>query len=270
MTPRRRHPPLSQHFLHDRRIAAHIADLVRAPPGARVLEIGPGEGALTEHLIERGWRVMAVELDHGLFQRLAERWRDRPDVEIAHGDALVLTLPKGSGPWWVVGNLPYAITSPLVFHLLDQVGRGPIAEMVFMVQKEVAARLTARPGTKTYGALTVGVTLVADVETVLEVGPGSFRPPPRVRSAVVRLTPHRRWPLSARRRARLRAMVQALFGQRRKQLQKSLRTLEPWKLGPRTVQEVMTRAAIDPSRRPETLAVEDWIRLDAALARVKG
>jgi 16S rRNA (adenine1518-N6/adenine1519-N6)-dimethyltransferase len=266
VTARRTRPTLSQHFLHDRRIAARIVAEIRAPAGARVLEIGPGQGALTEHLIERGWHVTAIELDAGLAERLAERWGDREDVQIERSDALDFTLPPGSGPWWIVGNLPYAITSPLVFHLLDQVDRAPIAEMVFMVQKEVAARLAAGPGTKSYGALTVGVTLVADVESVLEIGPGSFRPPPRVRSTVVRLTPHHRWQLSPERRARLRTLVQAFFGQRRKQLQKSLRTLDPWRLGPRAVAEVAEQAAIDPRRRAETLAVEEWIRLDSALA----
>ena len=266
MTPPRRRPPLSQHFLHDDRVAARIAGALSAPPGARVLEIGPGEGALTKHLLGRGWRVTAIELDRGLVERLIERWGELDDLEVVHGDALAHSLPPGSGSWWVIGNLPYSITSPLLFHLLGELGRAPIAEMVFMVQKEVADRLTARPGTKAYGSLTVGVGLVTDVEVLFEIGPGSFRPPPRVRSSIVRLVPHGRWRLDAARRARLETLVQGLFGQRRKQLQKGLRTLTPWRLDAAAVARVGASAELDLSRRPETLSVEEWLRLDAALA----
>lgn len=230
-----------------------------------MLEIGPGEGALTERLLERGWRVTAVELDRALAARLVRRWHEQPALEVVAGDALTFRPPARSGPWWVAGNLPYAITSPLLFGLLDQIDEAPLVEMVFMVQKEVADRLAARPGTKAYGALTVGVGLRADVERVFEVGPGSFRPPPRVRSAVVRLTPHARWPLDAARRSRLRVLVQRLFGQRRKQIQKSLRTLEPWRLDSAEVEVAATRAGLDLSRRPESLAVAEWLRLDDAL-----
>jgi 16S rRNA (adenine1518-N6/adenine1519-N6)-dimethyltransferase len=235
-----------------------------APPGARVLEIGPGEGALTRHLIGRGWRVTAVELDRELASRLEERWGG--EVAIVRGDALAFALPPGSGPWWVIGNLPYAITSPLLFHLLGQAGPAPVAELVFMVQKEVAERLAARPGTRTYGALTVGVALAADVEVLFEIGPGSFRPPPRVRSSVVRLVPHDRWGLGPERRARVERLVRGLFAQRRKQLQKGLRTIAPWKLDGAAVARVGAAAGMDLERRPETLSVGEWLRLDAALA----
>jgi 16S rRNA (adenine1518-N6/adenine1519-N6)-dimethyltransferase len=265
VTPPGRRPPLSQHFLHDARAAARIAGALRAPPGARVLEIGPGEGALTRHLLDRGWRVTAVELDHGLAGMLAERWGDRDGFEVVQGDALAFSLPPGSGPWWIIGNLPYAITTPLLFRLLAEIRRAPIAEMVFMVQKEVADRLAAHPGTKAYGSLTVGVALVADVEVLFDIGPGSFRPPPRVRSSVFRLVPHRRWPLEEARRARLQVLAQRLFGQRRKQLQKALRTLEPWRLDAATAARVGARAGIDLSRRPETLTAPEWLALDAAL-----
>ncbi len=263
-----RTPPLSQHFLHDDRIAARIVAALRAPEGARVLEIGPGEGALTRHLVGRGWRVTAVELDRTLAARLEEQWGG--ELEIVRGDALAFAPAPDSGPWWVIGNLPYAITSPLLFHLLAQVPAGAIAEMVFMVQKEVADRLGAAPGSKTYGALTVGVRLAADVEVLFDIGPGSFRPPPRVRSSVVRLVPHDRWELDSARRARVERLVRGLFGQRRKQLQKGLRTLAPWRLDAAAVARVEERAEMDLARRPETLSVEEWLRLEAALAGEKG
>lgn len=260
-------PPLSQHFLHDARIAARIADALEAPPGARVLEIGPGRGALTRHLVGRGWSVTAVELDRRLADRLEQELGAREDLTVVQGDALEVPLPRGSGPWWVIGNLPYAITSPLLFRFLGEVTTAPVAAMVFMVQKEVAERIAARPGTKAYGALTVGVALVADAEILFEIGPGSFQPPPRVRSAVVRIVPHARWRLGAARRARVERLVRRLFGQRRKQLQKGLRTLAPWNLDAGAAARVGERAGIDLARRPETLGPEEWLRLDAALAR---
>lgn len=261
-------PPLSQHFLHDRRIAGRIAGAVRAPAGAPVLEVGPGGGALTEHLLGRGWRVTAVELDARLAADLEARWGARPDFAVIRGDALRFELPRvppGTPPWHVVGNLPYAITSPLLFHLLDQAATAPIEELVVMVQREVAERIAAPPGSRTFGALTVGIGLAADPSILFDVGPGSFRPPPRVRSAVVRLVPHDRWGLGEAGRQRVRRVVRRLFGQRRKQLQKSLRTLTPWRLDPGSVDRVGAASDIDLSRRPETLGLEEWIRLAEAL-----
>ncbi|HYO47216.1 MAG TPA: 16S rRNA (adenine(1518)-N(6)/adenine(1519)-N(6))-dimethyltransferase RsmA [Gemmatimonadota bacterium] len=262
MTPR-----LSQHFLHDRSVAARIADSVSARRGNRVVEIGPGRGALTGPLLERGLRVHAIELDRTLAAELRERWGGREEFELVEGDALDVALPKAApdDPVWVVGNLPYAITSPLLFHLLDQIERARIAGMVLMIQREVAERLAAGPGTKAYGALTVGVRLVVDVERLFDVGPGAFRPPPTVVSSVVRLTPHDRFGLTAERRERLRALVQALFGHRRKQIQKSLRTLPGWCLDREGVLRVAELTELDLARRPETLSPEEFLALEAAL-----
>lgn len=267
MTGRRR-PRLSQHFLHDTGVAARIADALGAPEGARVLEIGAGEGALTEHLIGRGWRVVAVEIDQRLARILGSRWRGRDDLHVVAADALELALPTGRGPWWVIGNLPYAVTTPLLFGLVDAAPRVPIRQMVFMVQREVAERLAARPGTGAMGSLTVGIRLVADVEWLFDVGPGAFRPPPRVRSSVIRIVPHDRWGLSEEDRERLRRLVQALFGQRRKQLQKGLRTLAPWRLAKGETERLAEETGLDLSRRPETLSVEEWLGLESALRRV--
>lgn len=269
MTGRRR-PRLSQHFLHDAGIAARIADALRAPPGARVLEIGPGRGALTEHLLERGWRVRAIEIDHALAADLRDRWGERDGFEVIEGDALEISLPVGEDPWWVIGNLPYAITSPLLFRLLEAVPETPIREIVCMIQKEVADRLVAEPGTGEIGSLTVGIRLVADVERLFDVGSGAFRPPPTVRSSVVRIVPHDRHGLEPARVERIRHLVQTVFGQRRKQLQKSLRTLEPWSLTHAEADRVAERAGLDLTRRPETLSVEEWLRLDDAVSDVAG
>lgn len=261
-------PRLSQHFLHDRRVAARIAAAVEAPPGTRVVEIGPGRGALTEPLLERGFRVRAIELDRELAEALRARWEGREGFEVVAGDALTIDLPAaGSGEaLWVVGNLPYAITSPLVFRILDQVHRAGVVGMVFMIQREVAERLAAPPGGRDYGALSVGVRLIADVERLFDVRAGAFQPPPDVVSSVVRLRPHGRLPLSEERRERVRALVRELFGQRRKQVQKALRTLPALSLEPESVERVARNAGLDLTVRPEALSPEDFLALDQALA----
>ncbi|HUF89158.1 MAG TPA: 16S rRNA (adenine(1518)-N(6)/adenine(1519)-N(6))-dimethyltransferase RsmA [Gemmatimonadota bacterium] len=262
MTPR-----LSQHFLHDRGVAARIVDSIGAPPGARIVEIGPGRGALTEPLLARGYRVLAIELDPELAASLRRRWPEGSPLTVVVGDALEVPLPAGGSPdpAWVVGNLPYAVTSPLLFRILEQVEVAAVRDMVFMIQREVAERLAADPGTKAYGALTVGVRLLADVEILFEVGSGAFQPPPAVVSTVVRLTPHDRFGLSAARRERVRSLVRDLFTQRRKQIQKSLRTLDEWGLDPAGVEEVARRTGLDLSRRPETLTPEEFLTLEAEL-----
>ena len=231
------------------------------------MEIGPGHGALTEPLLARGFRVLAVELDRVMAEELRRRWGDEERFGLVEGDALEVRLPDAADgdPVWVAGNLPYAITSPLLFHFLDQIDRARVAGMVFMIQKEVAERLAADPGTKAYGALTVGVRLVADVERLFDVGPGAFRPPPAVVSSVIRLTPHHRLGLDEARRERLGRLVQALFGQRRKQLQKSLRTLAGLALDQAATARVAERSGLDLARRPETLSPEEFLALEAAL-----
>ncbi|MGH7549340.1 MAG: 16S rRNA (adenine(1518)-N(6)/adenine(1519)-N(6))-dimethyltransferase RsmA [Gemmatimonadota bacterium] len=255
-------PRLSQHFLHDRRTARRIAATLRAPPGARVLEIGPGQGALTGPLLDQGWRVTAVELDEELAARLERRWPDR-ELTVVRADILDHEL-EGGEPWCVIGNLPYAITSPIVFHLLEQAGRVAVPEIVIMVQKEVAVRLAAAPGSRAYGALTVGVRLAAEVEVLFDVGPGQFKPPPKVRSSVVRIVPGGPAGLGEERRERVRELVRTAFGQRRKQVKNSLKD-EPWNLAGEQGARVQNRTGIDLRRRPETLSLEEWLRLEEAL-----
>ncbi|MGH7542341.1 MAG: 16S rRNA (adenine(1518)-N(6)/adenine(1519)-N(6))-dimethyltransferase RsmA [Gemmatimonadota bacterium] len=255
-------PRLSQHFLHDWRTARRIAESLRAPSGARVLEIGPGEGALTEHLLDLGWRVVAVEMDRALAADLERRWPGR-DLTVVRGDALDYE-PEGEGPLYVIGNLPYAVTSPLLFHLLELADRIEVPEIVVMVQREVAERLAASPGTRASGALTVGVGLSARVELLFDVGRGQFRPPPKVRSTVVRLVPGGPPGLDPGRRERVRRLVRTAFEQRRKQLRNSLKEeLEPLLAKPGAERGV---AGIDLERRPETLSVQEWMDLEAALS----
>lgn len=262
---RRGRPPLSQHFLHDRAIAARIASSIQAPGNAAVLEIGPGEGALTEHLIDRGWDVTAVEIDRHMIDTLTRRFGgDR--LRIIRADVLDVVLePRAQGSWYVIGNLPYAITSPVVFHMIDQIDAARIAELVFMVQREVALRMVAGPGGKQRGALSIGVQVVCDAEILFDVEPGAFRPPPRVRSSVVRLSPHNRWRLGEERRRRLRGLVRSLFQHRRKQIGTALRLVSGGALGEPIREEIGEEIGLELSRRPETLTLEEWLDLDAAV-----
>src|SRR3954469_20461005 len=178
---------LGQHFLTDRRILGRIADALHLTGTETVLEIGPGRGALTDILVDRAGRLIAIEYDRALAAMLRERYARRSNVLVAEADVLEVSLGElAAGPYVLVGNVPYYITTPILFHALVP----PRAERaVYLVQREVAQRLVAKPGGKEYGALTVNVAAVARAETLFGVPSGAFAPPPKVESAVVRITP---------------------------------------------------------------------------------
>ncbi len=249
---------LGQHFLGDVRLLGRIADALGAGPEDTVLEVGPGPGGLTAELAARAGRVVALEKDRALAQALAGRW---PNVQVHPGDALRLDWHAlAGGPFLVAGNIPYNITSPLV----DKALLPPRpARIVYLVQREVADRLAAEPGTPDYGALTVGVQAVAGVERLFRVPAGAFHPPPRVDSAVVRLVP-RPVPLVADAEVgAFRRTVVGLFGFRRKQLQRGVRELTGW--GAEPAAKALARAGVAPDLRPEALAPADFVRLHRAL-----
>ena len=249
--PRKR---FGQHFLHDPGIRARIISAVDPRPGESILEIGPGLGALTAPLLERAGQVTAVELDRDVIQELQTHCAGLGELKIHALDALELDLARlGEGPFRIVGNLPYNISTPLLFHLLAQ--RSRIRDMHFMLQKEVVQRLDADPGSKTYGRLGVMAALACRTEALFDVAPGAFRPPPRVTSSVVRMVP--REPEAPVPDPDLLAeIVRRAFSQRRKTLRNSLRGL---------VDETLLRdQGIDPGARAETLAPEDFARLAAA------
>jgi len=177
---------LGQHFLADRRSLDRIAAAACPEPGAVVLEIGAGAGALTGPLLRRAARVIAIERDETLVARLGRRFPEEPRLEIVAGDALEIDLARW-GRVSVAGNLPYYITSPIIERIL-KLG-GLVERAVLLVQKEVAERLTASPGSRNYGFLTVQTRLFSRPELLFSVPPSAFRPPPKVQSAVVRLTP---------------------------------------------------------------------------------
>src|SRR3954469_10924883 len=207
---------LGQHFLTDRRILGRIADALHLTGTETVLEIGPGRGALTDILVERAGRLIAIEYDRALAEMLRQRYARRSNVLIAEADVLTVSLGEiAQGPYVLIGNVPYYITTPILFHALVP----PRAERsVYLVQKEVADRLSAAPGSKEYGALTVNVAAVATAQTMFRVPAGAFSPPPKVESAVVRITPRATPLIEKDEEHPFRVMVQGAFGMRRKQM----------------------------------------------------
>lgn len=251
---RGRHPPalrkFGQHFLTDEKILTAIVDALAPTPADTVVEIGPGRGSLTDILAARCGRIIAVEIDRALALNLREKYRDRPAVEIVEGDFLEADLRGIAGEnFLLIGNVPYNITTPIVFRALEP----PIPRRsVFLVQREVAERMAAHEDTESYGALTVNVAAVATVEQVLTVPASAFRPPPKVESAVVRLTPRALPLVAVELLPAFRAFVQAAFGLRRKQMLRVLRTARG--LSPERAAAMLERAGIDPAARPEVLS----------------
>jgi 16S rRNA (adenine1518-N6/adenine1519-N6)-dimethyltransferase len=249
---------LGQHFLADPRILARIADALEAGPQDTVLEIGPGQGGLTGALVERAGEVIAIEKDRDLIPSLEARF---PTVKLIEGDALDLDWhAQVPSSFLLAGNIPYNITSPL----LDKALLPPLPRrIVFLVQKEVADRVTASPGTPEYGALTVGIQSVARAERLFTVAAGAFQPRPKVDSAVLRLTPLARPLVADAERASFRAAVVGLFGFRRKQLLRGIRELTGW--NPSRAGEVLERASLSPTVRPEVLGPAEFVQLHRAL-----
>ncbi len=264
MSPPRR-PRLGQHFLTDRNILSKIVDALDPAPADVVVEIGAGKGSLTEQLLARGLQVIAIEKDRRLVAGLGARDSGLGGLRVVAGDALrldwhsLLPSPEPQAPspaFRIVGNIPYAITSPLI----DKALTPPLPErIVFLVQAEVADRLAAAPGSKTYGALSVGVQAACRVEHLFTVRAGAFTPPPRVASAVVRLTPRVPPLVSDAELLPLRQFVTACFSRRRKQLRNVLvsATGRPAAV----VIAGLTTLDLDPAARPETLAPGTFVRL---------
>lgn len=247
-----------QHFLTDQTVLGHLARVIQPHSDDLLLEIGPGHGALTEHLTGRTARYVVVEIDRDLVPFLKARFGAAADgaVEVVNEDILRVDLGALFGeagrPWRVVGNLPYNISTPLIVRLLEHLAH--IQDMHFMLQRELAARLAGRPGTKAWGRITVLTQYHCEVEQVFDVAPESFDPPPRVWSAVVRLVP-RAHKLELQRAAALDTVLRHGFSQRRKRLGNALQSLQlNWQ-----------QAGIDPGRRADDLSVAEFVSLANAL-----
>jgi 16S rRNA (adenine1518-N6/adenine1519-N6)-dimethyltransferase len=251
---------LGQHLLVDERVCAAIADALDVCSGDRVVEIGPGAGRLTLPVLQRAGRLWAIEKDIRFQPLLMERIAGAGELTLIEADALRFDFSglaaQLGGPLRIVANLPYNIGTPLLFHLLDH--REVLIDLTLMFQKEVAQRLTAEPGSKVYGALSVMCQLWTKTHRVLDVAPGAFLPPPKVASRVVRIIPRLEPAVPVTDEALFRRVVQAAFGQRRKTLRNALRVLgadsEAW----------LEAAGIDPGRRGETLTLMEFSRLVTA------
>lgn len=265
LTPRKQ---WGQHFLRNPHIARRIVQLLELQPGDTVVEIGPGTGALTEHLVLLPIRLVAIEIDPRCLELLRHRFPAElfPHLELVHGDVLEYdlrtlaqqTLQHKGRKLALIGNLPYNISSPVLFRLFQIAPL--LSQAVFMVQREVAYRLTALPGTKQYGILRLACWVVAEAELCFHVPATAFRPAPQVVSSVVSLR-FRPQAWSGALYVGFLELLHAVFGQRRKQLRNTLRQYLSRLPLPLPVEEILQHAGIAPTRRPEELTPDEFVRL---------
>lgn len=248
-----------QHFLRDRNVIRQIVDAVAPQPDELIVEIGPGRGALTFPLLESGCELHVVEIDRDLAARLHRQAESHSNLIVHEADALEIDLTRIAPPprqIRVTGNLPYNISTPLLFRLLSD--RARITDMHLMLQREVVQRIVSPPGTRTYGRLSVMLQIDCEVERVLQVASGAFSPAPRVESAVVRLRPRTRFSLDPTHRKQFESIVRSSFSRRRKTLRNALRGV----CGER---EILV-SGLDPNIRPENVTVDEFVRLARASA----
>ena len=248
-----------QNFLKDTNIINNIIRCIAPAANQNIVEIGPGLGALTEQLLDAGdGNLTVVELDRDLVCVLRTKFFNYPGLSIHDGDALKFdfaSLTKEPASLRIVGNLPYNISTPLIFHLLAQASW--VKDMHFMLQKEVVERMAAQVGERNYGRLGIMVQYHCRVEPLFNVPPTAFEPRPKVDSAIVRLTPHVKPPIIARSPDNLEIVVRTAFGQRRKTIQNALKSL--------TTGEQLQTLGIDPSLRAEKLTLQNFVTISDTL-----
>ena len=246
-----------QNFLHDPGVIQRIVDQIYPQPDQHLVEIGPGQGALTKQLLDIVGKMEVIELDRDLIPILQQRFGSA--LIIHQADALQFDFcslqKEPDEKLRVVGNLPYNISTPLLFHLMEQ--SHCIRDMHFMLQKEVVERITAGPGNKHYGRLGIMLQYYCQTEMLFTVGPGAFNPAPKVDSAIVRLTPHAQPPVAVNSVEQLAWLVQQAFTQRRKTLRNNLKGIMD--------AECITSLGIDPALRPERLSLADFAKLANAV-----
>ena len=250
--PRKR---FGQHFLSDPGVIQAIVDEIAPAPDDVIVEIGPGPGAITRPLAARAAHLHAIELDRDLVAALKAEFQANDKVTVHSADALSFDFGSLGPSLRIVGNLPYNISTPLLFHLLGY--REHIADMHFMLQKEVVDRMAAAPGTKAYGRLGIMLGCYLDIEALFDVGPEAFSPPPAVMSAIVRLRPktHLYEPADERLLGRL---LSAAFSKRRKTMRNALKN--------EAHEDDLLAVGIDPSLRPEQVSVSAWVALSNRMA----
>ncbi len=243
-----------QNFLHNDAIISKIVDAINPEPDENLVEIGPGLGALTEPVIDRAGKLSVIELDRDLAHRLRHHPFLAPHLTIYETDALKFDfaqLTSAGKPLRIFGNLPYNISTPLIFHLLSF--HNVIADMHFMLQKEVVERMAATPNSKAYGRLSIMTQYQCQVIPVMEIGPEAFKPAPKVDSAIVRLIPHQQIAEPAQSVAMLNTVCLTAFNQRRKAIRNSLKKLI-------SIEQLQT-LDIDAGIRPENLTPTEYIRI---------
>ncbi len=240
-----------QHFLRDPGIIDDIVSAIGATAGETLVEIGPGQGAITAPLLKSGARLHAVELDRDLAAALVHRYSDEAKFVLHEADALKFDYATLGSDLRLIGNLPYNISTPLLFHLLDSLPS--IRDMHFMLQKEVVDRMAAKPGSKRYGRLTIMLGCYCTVEPLFDVPPEAFMPPPKVWSSVVRIEPRHPAPFDIKDPGTLSRLVTQGFSQRRKTLRNALRDLAS--------QTDLEAVGIDPGARAESVSIADWVEL---------
>jgi len=246
-----------QNFLHDDAVIQRIVQAIAPQAGDILVEIGPGQGALTQALLTHAKQLHLVELDRDLVALLEQKYAHTTSIQIHSCDALKFDfsqLKQAGRPLRIVGNLPYNISTPLIFHLLQQVD--VVTDMVFMLQKEVVERLVAAPNTKEYGRLSVMMQFYCTVQALFDVPPTAFKPQPKVDSAVVYLQPHTQKNTDIDERA-LSQLVARAFAQRRKTLRNNLKGL--------LNEQAIQAAEINPTARAETLSLPEFVRLAQCL-----
>jgi 16S rRNA (adenine1518-N6/adenine1519-N6)-dimethyltransferase len=250
-----------QNFLHDAGVIQRIVQAVSPQPGQRIVEIGPGQGAITLPLLEACGKLEVIELDRDLIQPLADKAAGHGELIIHQQDVLKFDFRAlaGDDQLRIVGNLPYNISTPLLFHLIDQ--SAVIQDMHFMLQKEVVDRMAAVPGNRDYGRLSVMIQYHCKVDPLFRVRPGAFTPAPKVESAIVRLTPRQHPPAQLDDPASLSRLVREAFSQRRKTLRNTRKKLLPV--------EYIEAAGVDPGARAETITLEQYIALANQLVLMK-
>jgi 16S rRNA (adenine1518-N6/adenine1519-N6)-dimethyltransferase len=256
--PAKKH--LGQHFLHERGIIGKIVLAVDPQPGDRLVEIGPGQGAITFPLLDRHHALTVIEFDRDLIAPLTAAARAHGELTVIHRDVLEVDFTalaaEGDGQIRLVGNLPYNLSSPILFHALDHATA--IRDMHFMLQKEVVDRMAAAPGSKVYGRLSVMLQAYCAVTALFKVPPGAFRPPPKVDSAVVRLVPRPSEQIGIVDARRFAQVVRAAFGQRRKTLRNALQGVAD--------SAQIEAAQLRPDARAEQIDVPGFVRLANVVA----
>lgn len=251
-----------QNFLHDPGVIEHIIRAIHPKPDDAIVEIGPGLGALTEEILAVNPKLQVVELDRDLIPILRTKFFNYPEFRVHQADALKFDFSQltDGKPLRIIGNLPYNISTPLIFHLLSQTG--VVQDMHFMLQKEVVQRMAAVSGDNNYGRLGIMTQYFCKVQPLFEVGPEAFRPSPKVDSAIVRLVPYTELPHPAKDLGTLQAVVRTAFNARRKTLRKAL--------GGLVTVEQLQALGINDGLRPENLSLADYVSIADFLVCEKG